>query len=84
MIHCEHNLERVGLVMLGTNVGILAPVGEALCDQNLPGLHLSFGGTFPEMTGATWTAKSQLTMTCAASDVDLDGLPLLRSGRYMV
>ena len=80
----ERNLDRVGLVALGTNVGIAAPVGEALCDQNLPGLHLAFGNTFPEQTGASWTARGQLTMTCANADVDLDGAPLLRSGRYMV
>jgi leucyl aminopeptidase (aminopeptidase T) len=80
----EHGLDRVGLVVLGTNVGIVAPVGEALCDQNLPGLHLSFGATLPDLTGASWSARSCLTMTCAGSDVDLDGAPLLRSARYMV
>jgi len=80
----DRHMDRVGIVILGTNVGILAPIGEALCDQNLPGLHIAFGTTFPDQTGAVWTARSQLTFTCANADVDLDGTSLLRSGRYMV
>jgi aminopeptidase len=80
----EHNLTRVGSITLGTNVGILEPTGELIADQNLPGLHLSFGSSVPDQTGATWSTRAQLPMTCALSDVDLDGMSLLRSGRYMV
>jgi leucyl aminopeptidase (aminopeptidase T) len=80
----EHNLTRVGAISLGTNVGILAPTGELIADQNLPGLHVTFGSSVPEQTGATWSTRAQLPMTCASADVDLDGMPLLRSGRYMV
>jgi aminopeptidase len=80
----EHNLDRVGLVILGTNVGIHAPTGEVFCDQNRPGLHLAFGSTFPEQTGATWTTRAQILVTAANANVDLDGMPLVRSGRCIV
>lgn len=80
----ERDLDRVGLVYLGTNLGIARPTGEAVCDQNMPGLHIGFGATFPEQTGASWTSRGQLVATCASGDVDLDGSPLLRSGRYIV
>lgn len=80
----ERDLDRVGLVILGTNIGIGRPTGEIVCDQNIPGLHLGFGATFPESTGASWTSRGQLVATSASGDVDLDGTPLLRSGRYMV
>ncbi|HEX7663078.1 MAG TPA: hypothetical protein VF407_01135 [Polyangiaceae bacterium] len=80
----ERDLDRVGLVLLGTNIGIARPTGEAVCDQNMPGLHLGFGATFPDQTGATWTSRGQLIATSASGDVDLDGAPLLRSGRYIV
>jgi leucyl aminopeptidase (aminopeptidase T) len=80
----EHNLSRVGGVSIGTNVGILAPTGELVADQNLPGLHIVFGSAVPEQTGASWSTRAQLPMTCALADVDLDGAPLLRAGRYMV
>jgi leucyl aminopeptidase (aminopeptidase T) len=76
--------DHVGTVILGTNIGITAPVGELVCDQNLPGLHLSLGSTFPEKTGGANRTRAQLTMTCARADVDLDGAPLVRAGRYMI
>jgi leucyl aminopeptidase (aminopeptidase T) len=80
----EHNLQRVGLVTLGTNVGILAPTGELVSDLNMPGLHLTFGSSVASETGAAWSTRAQLPVTGATSDVDLDGVPLMRSGRYMV
>jgi aminopeptidase len=80
----EHNLLRVGGLCLGTNIGIVAPTGEVTADQNLPGLHLVFGSAAADQTGATWSTRAQLALTCAGGDVDLDGAPLLRAGRYMV
>jgi aminopeptidase len=80
----DPNGDRVGTVTLGTNVGLLAPSGEIVCDLNLPGLHVSFGTPLPDQTGATWTSRSQLVTAGALADVDLDGVPLLRAGRYLV
>ncbi len=80
----DPNGDRVGTIILGTNVGLRDPLGDAIADQNLPGLHLSFGATFPDETGARWTARTQLPMTASAADVDLDGVALLRAGRYLV
>jgi hypothetical protein len=77
---CSH----IGTIILGTNVGLLAPIGELVCDQNLPGLHITLGSTFPESTGASPTTSAQLSLTSSGGDVDLDGAPLLRNGRYMV
>lgn len=75
---------HVGTIILGTNVGLLQPIGELVCDQNLPGLHMSLGSTFPDATGAAPTTTAQLSLTSSGGDVDLDGAPLLRAGRYMV
>ena len=80
----ERDLDRVGLVILGTNIGIVHATGEIVCDQNMPGLHIGFGATFPEHTGASWTSRGQLIASSAAGDVDLDATPLVRSGRYIV
>jgi hypothetical protein len=53
--------------ILGTIVGITEPIGELVCDQNLPGLHLSLGTTFPEMTGAPAFGGSRwMTSTASA------------------
>jgi hypothetical protein len=80
----EHQLNRVGTITLGTNVGIVEPIGEYVCDQNIPGLHIAFGSIAPQLTGAPFQTRAQLTMTCAGANVDLDGVPLLRNGRYVV
>jgi leucyl aminopeptidase (aminopeptidase T) len=75
---------NVGTIVIGTNVGIIEPIGDAICDQNTPGLHLTFGTTFPEKTGAPNKTRLGLSVNCAHSDVDLDGAPLIRNGRYMI
>jgi leucyl aminopeptidase (aminopeptidase T) len=80
----EPQLRRVGTITIGTNVGILEPTGEYVCDQNLPGLHIAFGSVIPELTGAPFQTRAQLPMTCAGAHVDLDGAALLRNGRYLV
>jgi aminopeptidase len=84
LLHAERNGDRVGMVILGTNVGMRDATGEVICDQNLPGLHIAFGATFPDQTGASWDSPTQLLMTATGTDVDLDGAPLLRDGRYLV
>ena len=75
---------RVGTVFLGTNVGLLEPIGETVCDQNLPGLHISLGSTYADVTGAPFTTSLYISLTATGGDVDIDGAPLLRRGRYMV
>jgi leucyl aminopeptidase (aminopeptidase T) len=84
LLRGERNADRVGMVVLGTNIGLRDATGEICCDQNMPGLHIGFGATFPEQTGAEWDAAMQLVMAATGADVDLDGSPLLRSGRYLV
>ena len=78
------NLDRVALVSLGTNVGMTEPVGEIFVDQTLPSFHVSLGLTFPERTGASWSAESWIGFTSTASDVEVDGTPIMKAGRYLV
>jgi aminopeptidase len=75
--------DRVGLLSLGANIGISAPLGEILHDENMPGVHLGLGETFASRTGALWSSHGQLAFAIADADVDLDGEPLIRHGRYV-
>ena len=75
---------RVGTVIFGTNIGISDPTGELVCDQSMPGLHLSFGKTYASETGAEWDSNAQVVAAQAYADIDLDGTALLRAGRYLV
>jgi leucyl aminopeptidase (aminopeptidase T) len=83
-IKAERNGDRVGAVGFGTNVGITEPIGDVSCDQNMPGMHVSLGSTFSDQTGASWDCRTQITFTSGYADVDLDGTPLLRHGRYII
>jgi aminopeptidase len=77
------NRDKVGLLSVGTNMGILSPIGEIVHDENMPGLHLALGETFPAQTGALWSAHGQLAFAAGSCDLDLDGQPLVRHGRYV-
>jgi leucyl aminopeptidase (aminopeptidase T) len=78
------DLDRIGLLCFGTNTGLLSSCGHFNVDQKMPGAHVVLGGTFREFTRATWSAAGLIGTTCVNSDIDLDGAPLLRSGRYLV
>lgn len=79
----EPYLDRVGAVLLGTNVGLSEPIGDVLHDQCVPGLHLVFGYSHPDDTGARFTARGILTASASHLDVDLDGAALVRQGRLL-
>lgn len=78
------NLDRVGLVGFGVNIGLGEPLGDIFTDQKVPGVHLSLGETFPEQTGASWTASSWVAVTATELDVDIDKSAVLRRGRYIL
>lgn len=75
--------DRVGLIRLGANIGVAATLGECLYDEVMPGVHLSLGDPLAPRTGAHWSSYGQLPFAVADSDVDLDGEPLIRHGRYV-
>jgi leucyl aminopeptidase (aminopeptidase T) len=77
------NLDRVGLVSFGVNLGLTTPIGDVFSDQKIPGVHLSLGETFPQSTGATWTSKSWMAFTSVEHDADIDKTRVLRRGRYV-
>ena len=61
------NSNRVGLIAIGVNPGLVAPIGEAAVDQNLPGLHLGIGDPDARSSGATWRAQTCFAACEAAS-----------------
>jgi aminopeptidase len=80
----EEKLDRVGHIVLGANPGLSGPIGEMVHDQCVPGLHVVFGWTNQKVTRATWSTSSILAVNSRAGDIDVDGAPLLRAGRYLL
>lgn len=79
----EPDLDRVGQVIVGANLGIASPIGEPLFDQSAPGLHLVFGFTLARETGARWSSRGILTACGAYADVSVDDRPVVSRGRVV-
>ena len=77
------NSDRIGLVAVGVSDSLRDPSGEALVDQNLPGLHLCIGDPAARVTGATWTAPTSFAACQCASTVGVDGETIVREGRLV-
>lgn len=75
---------RVGLVAVGCNYGIIEPTGEALVDQNVPGLHLGLGDVAADVTGVTWRTSGSLACCASATTVVVEGETVVRAGVLVV
>jgi leucyl aminopeptidase (aminopeptidase T) len=83
MLAVSPSSARVGLVAVGVNSGIGSPTGEALVDQNLPGLHLAIGDPAARVTGADWSAPTSFAACQADSTVVIDGAIAIDRGRLL-
>lgn len=70
------NSNRIGLVVLGVNVGVTAPTGDVCVDQYLPGLHLGLGDPGGKSTVAAWKARTAFAACQSSSRVSVDGVAL--------
>jgi leucyl aminopeptidase (aminopeptidase T) len=84
MLRISPNSDRIGLVSIGVNLGLDSPVGDALVDQNMPGLHLGIGDPAAKTTGATWSAPTCFAACEAASRVVVDGEVIIEAGRVVL
>ena len=80
----EEKLDRIGHLVIGTNPGLSSPMGESMIDSCIPGLQLVFGWTNQRATGASWTTAASFCANGSSGDLDVDGAPILRSGRYIL
>jgi leucyl aminopeptidase (aminopeptidase T) len=78
----HENSRRIGQVGLGTNTGVLAPIGELLQDMMLPGAHFTLGRACPELTGAIWDSDLEIPLLVRRATVTIDGEPVMTNGKY--
>ncbi|MCB9594165.1 MAG: aminopeptidase [Sandaracinaceae bacterium] len=74
---------RVGQVAFGTNVGVLAPIGQHAQDVKLPGVHLVLGYSAPDATGASWNGEGMVTVLQRQESVWLDARQIIQRGRFV-
>lgn len=82
-LRSTENGDRAGEFAIGTNLAVTALTGNLLQDEKIPGLHIAFGNPYPHETGADWSAKVHVDIVSVGGDIDLDGQPLLRAGRFV-
>ncbi len=79
----SENGRRVGEFAIGTNTALTRLVGNLLQDEKFPGVHVAFGNPYPDETGATWRASVHVDTIPTDCDIDVDGQPLMRAGRFL-
>jgi leucyl aminopeptidase (aminopeptidase T) len=84
MLRVSPNSDRIGLVSIGVNPGIESSMGDAIIDQNVPGLHIGVGDPAPRTTGATWSAPTCFAACQAMSRVLADGDLIVEAGRVVL
>jgi len=83
MLAVSPNSDRIGLVSIGVNPGLDSPVGDAIVDQNMPGLHIGIGDPAAKTTGASWSAPTCFAACEAGSRVAVDGEVIIEAGRVV-
>ena len=80
----EENSDRVGEFAMGTNVAVQSIIGNILQDEKLPGLHLAFGHTYAEHTGAAWSCCTHLDIVGRHFDIWFDDDQVMADGKFLI
>ena len=76
------NSDRVGEFAIGANLWVKALTGNLLQDEKIPGVHVAFGDSYPEDTGAGWSASTHLDVIPTECTIVVDGRVLMRDGQF--
>lgn len=75
---------RVGEFSFGTNIGLTKLIGNFLQDEKFPGIHMAFGHSYPEKTGADWDAQRHLDILPQSINAWIDGKQLMENGKFLL
>jgi aminopeptidase len=85
MLEFAPNSDRIGVVAVGVNMGIVSPTGNSAIDEKTPGLHLIVGSPTGRHPGASvpWSARTSFSACQASARVAVDGEVLIESGKVV-
>ncbi len=78
------NSNRVGEFAVGALLGLREFSGNLLQDEKFPGIHMAFGGSYPEDTGAEWDAESHVDVIPKEVTIKVDGKTVMKDGRFTI
>lgn len=82
--HTDENSDRVGEFAIGTNIQLEKVIGEILQDEKFPGIHIAFGNPYGAHTGADWYSKTHIDVVGTEFDIIVDGVALMKSGKFLI
>jgi leucyl aminopeptidase (aminopeptidase T) len=78
----DKNASRIGEFAIGTNIGLKKIVGNLLQDEKFPGVHIAFGDSYPDETGAEWGSKSHVDGVILKANIVVDGRIIMKEGKF--
>lgn len=80
----DENSNRVGEFAVGTNTGLTHLIYNLLQDEKFPGIHIAFGSSYPNKTGAQWDSKTHVDGVLKSPSIYVDGEPIMIQGTFQL
>ncbi len=84
LLRLDKNSNRIGEFALGTNLAVKKIIGNLLQDEKIIGVHMAVGNPYSELTGADWSSGVHCDGVMIKPTVFVDGVLLMRSGKYIL
>lgn len=81
-VSSAENGRRVGEFAIGTNTALTRLTGNLLQDEKLPGVHIAFGNSYPQETGATWSSAIHVDVIPTTCTIEVDGRTIMIDGKF--
>lgn len=78
----DENSNRVGEFAIGTNTGLTKLIYNLLQDEKFPGIHIAFGSSYPNKTGAKWDSKAHVDGVLIKPSIYVDGQAIMDKGAF--
>src|SRR6185437_13828835 len=82
--HTDENSDRVGEFAIGTNIEVKDVIGHILQDEKFPCIHIAFGNTYGEHTGAKLYSSTHIDVVGLRFDIAVDGRQIMREGKFLI
>jgi len=75
------NMDKIGMLAVGTNFELLMPIGDRIQDLFIPGAYFSFGRPY-SANDVAWSSSAQYIFTAKKTSLHLDGVTIIDNCRY--
>jgi len=80
----DENSDRVGEFAIGINEALKELTGTLLQDEKFPGVHIAFGDSLGEETGAKWSSVQHIDIVGLETNISVDGKTIMKDGQFVI